>query len=414
MPDTLLHLDPSVVLADDNSRFNLKKSRVDALAASILESGEVLVPVEVELLHKGNGHTYRLTSGFYRHAAVTKLNAEQNAGLMLPAIARKPADSVERLRHQLFENMERENQSPMDQATAIQKLVAAGVSRAEIRRIFSRPGGRKGNQVAPASNAWINITLRFLELPKSIQEKIHDGRVGMAAAYELGKVPPDRRAAVLERAEAERMKQIEQEEKDEEKYLSAEKRAVEAETEQQEAVSAVDQAKAAISTSEAATVEKTAALRAIQKEPYLELDDKGKASLRERLKAAETDLKGAQKAEKDAKNDLAKVLQKATRASESAAEHKAKLDQARKAVKAGQAKKAKVVGKDDVAKAAKAEGVETGTIPLNMSEIKQTLKDLGKMKELPKVQKIAASLTACFAGVTTPKQLAIELDQITK
>lgn len=414
MTDQLVQVPPEKILADDNSRFSLKRSRVDSLAASILESGGVLTPVEVEPLKPAqNGFEYRLTSGFYRHAAVAKLNKEQQAGLLIPAMVRKPADATDRLKHQLAENMERENQSPMDQAIAIKKLMDAGMPRLEIRRIFARPGGKKGAQIQPASNAWVNIVLRFLELPKAIQTKIHEGVIGVEAAYELGKVPPEKRQAVVERAEAERLRQLEIEEKDEEKYLQAENRLIEAQSKEKEAVSQVDATKAAIEAAEKTVAEKLAALKAIQKEPYLELDAKGKEELKERLKAAETDLKGAEKASKDAKNELAKLLNTAKKAAEVAEEQKAKLDAARKAVKSNGKKAVKPVGKEDVRAAAKAEGVDTGSVPLNATEVKQYVKDMTRIKEWPKVAAIGHALQNCFSGVTTPKQLYIELAEIT-
>src|SRR5207249_5746573 len=55
--------------------------------------------------------------------SVEKLNKEQGAGLTVPAIVRPLADDTLRLKHQLTENMDRENQSPMDQAVAIDKLL---------------------------------------------------------------------------------------------------------------------------------------------------------------------------------------------------------------------------------------------------------------------------------------------------
>src|SRR6266852_77829 len=147
----LLHLDPAVILADENTRFNLKESRIQSLAESILTQGGVMEPVEVEKITPDmevavpNGQKYRLTVGAYRHAAVTLLNKTQAAGLLLPAIIRPAGTPAERLRRQLAENMERENQSPMDQAIAIRKLLQVGLDKMAVRTIFAVPGGRKGN-----------------------------------------------------------------------------------------------------------------------------------------------------------------------------------------------------------------------------------------------------------------------------
>lgn len=408
--ENVVLLSPDTVLADDNSRFGLKDTRKESLKQSILDSGGVLVPVEVSPLKPPvNGFQYRLTSGFYRHAAVAELNKEQGAGLMLPAIIREVDDKT-RLMHQLSENMERENQSPMDQAVAIQKLMDAGMSRKQIRDIFARPVGRKGLQLQPASNAWVNITLRLLELPKTVQQKVHEGRISFAAAYELGRVTPERRQAVLDRAEAEAARFEEQEKKDEEKYLNEEKKLIAAETKAKDSEKAAEAGKTDVELARQLVSEKTAALRLIQKEPWLELDDAGKKALSEKLKAAETDVKGAQKVLKDAENKVAKELTKAKTAAEVAAEHRKKLEDQRKALKTK--KGPGPVGPKDVKKAAKAEGVAEGAVQLNASEMRQVVKDISK-SEHEKVAALGQILLACFNGGPTTKETIHELAVIT-
>src|SRR5258706_13915375 len=130
----LLELRPDDVLADDNSRFGLKKFRIERLASEILQSGGVNTPVEVEEVDpKANGgFRYRLVAGFYRHAAVSLLNQGDRQDFKLPATLFNPDTPAVRLRRQLSENMERENQSPMDKAVAIKKLKAAGASTMDV------------------------------------------------------------------------------------------------------------------------------------------------------------------------------------------------------------------------------------------------------------------------------------------
>lgn len=408
--ETLLQLDPAKVQAEDNSRFGLKKTKVDSLKESIIANGGVLQPVIVEpLTPPVNGFTHRLIAGFYRHKAVAELNSEQAAGLTLPATVRTPADSTERLRAQLAENMDRENMSPMDSAVAIKKLMDAGVSRIDIRKMFARPTGKKGVP-QPASNSWMNIVLRFLELPKSVQSLIHEGVIGVEAAYELGKVTPEKRQAVIDRALAERERQAEIEAKDEEKYLQTETKLQEAVTKEQEASASVQSATEAISAAEQLQAAKIAALEVVKKTPYLELDEKGKAELKEKLKAAEADVKGAEKAAKDAKNALAKVLETKGKAAEQAKALREKLEAARKAVKAPKKPNAKEVKKQDIKKAAKAEGVDTGAVPLTSSEMKDAIHQLTKVaKDYPKAAKVGELVKQCFAGVLTPKQMVLEV-----
>ena len=206
-----IELDPSVILADDNTRYSLKDTRIHALAASIKATGGVMVPVEVEPLTPAvNGQKYRLTTGYYRHAAVSLLNKDEGAGLTLPAII-QDCGPYRRMKRQLAENMERENQSPMDQAIAIKKLLDAGVPKIEVRELFQHRG-HKG-KMQPASNSFINISLSFLDLPKDIQREIHSGTVGVADAYRLTKLTPDKQKEVIEEAKAQREKEVEWDEK---------------------------------------------------------------------------------------------------------------------------------------------------------------------------------------------------------
>src|ERR1700690_1387594 len=92
----LLQLDPAIVLADDNTRFNLKDSRISSLAESIVAQNGVMEPVEVEPIENANGYKYRLTTGYYRLAAVKQLNVS-GAGLTIPALVHKTADATDRL-----------------------------------------------------------------------------------------------------------------------------------------------------------------------------------------------------------------------------------------------------------------------------------------------------------------------------
>lgn len=407
--EEMIHLDPSHVLADDNARFGLKQTRVDSLKASILSQGAVLEPVEVEAFETPDdkGRTHRLTSGFYRHRAVEELNRE-GAGLTLPAIVRDVPDDTTRLRHQLAENMERENQSPMDRAIALKKLADAGVSKVEIRQMFASAGGRKGNQVQAMSNAMLNIYLNLLNLPKGIQGKIHEGLVGVEAAYLLGKVPRDKMQAVLERAEGERIAQVDMQEKDEARYLREVTKVTEAEAKELAVEASIVESKESIATAAKLVDEKTRALRAVQALPYLDQPDEVKRRVVEGMKAAETDLKGANRAEKDAKNAYAKALKAKTTITSLIEEQKAKLEEARK----NRSKKGKPaaapIGAAEVKKAAVGEKVG-GSVLLSIQDIRQTVKDVVKETTYPKVALIGLALAQCFNGVTTTKQLIEDL-----
>lgn len=404
----LVQLDPGVILAESNSRYGLKQLRIDSLKQSILEQGGVMQPVEVEPLDKPvDGKVYRLTAGFYRHAAVTDLNTSAGAGLTLPAMVRPLGDETLRLKRQLAENMERENQSPMDKAIAIKKLEDAGVSRAEIKKIFSTPGGRKGLVMQPASNSFVNMTLSFLDLPKSIQEKIHDGRVGVGAAYELTKVKPEDRAAVLEKAETARLKIIDNEEADEKKYLATEAKMQEAHAKE---IEVAEKLKATEAQIEAAKAEKEAKAAAALEAYKLATAAKGeeKAKADEHLKAIEADSKAADKRLEGLNKEVTKLSAQSEKVSALAAQKAAQLANARKAKTAEGKKKPTTAA--EVKKAA-AEG--DGPVQLTANEMRRTIKDLTAPGAFPKVREIAIAIQECFAGGITDRQLYTKLAVIT-
>ncbi|MBU6231703.1 hypothetical protein KGP36_03460 [Patescibacteria group bacterium] len=404
----LLNLDPKEILADDNTRFGLKDTRIQSLASSIVSTGGVMEPVEVELIQPGaNGHKYRLTTGFYRLAAVEFLNKTQAAGLTVPAIVRESADTKSRLKRQLAENMERENQSPMDQAIAIKRLLDAGLSKMEVREVFSRPGGRKGNKIQPASNSFINMTLSFLELPKSVQEKIHNGLIGVAAAYELTKVPAEKRTAVLERAEQERQKALETEERDEEKLLAREKKEAEENAKKQGFQDAVTQTEATFNQAQETLKNKTtqaAEAYAASRQKFDNAKDK---------KAAATAFKEAEKVRAIAEADFdaaKKEYEAAMEKFEKYVASKAAKVAGEKPAKAG--KEAKKVSSADVKKAAVKEKASTQHVALNAAEMRKVVSELTLPGSHAAVIAIAVAFQRCFSGEITDEQLRKELTKI--
>lgn len=406
----LVQLDPAVILAsaDENARFGLKAQRVKDLAADILEKG-IMQPVEVEPLEEPvNGCQYRLTTGFYRHAAVTSLNKE-GAGLSLPAIVHSSDNSTARLRRQLAENMERENQSPMDKAVAINKLVEAGVPKPEIRNIFRTVGGRKGNQVQPASNSYINILLSFLEFPKAIQAKLHEGTLGVAAGYELAKLPKDKWQAVLDRAEAERVKAVEREEADDNKLLEEEKRRLANEAKAKETEAELEKAKKAVEEAAKAAADKSNAAAELYKAAKQAKAKKDKEEAEAAFKAAEEEQNAALKASKEAEKAVEKLEGKAAKIQEQQEKQAARLKAAREALKGG---KKEAVSSGEIQKAAAKEGVE-GKAKLKGAEMREYIRVMSLPGNYPKVQAIGEIILKAFDSEITDKQMYSAVAKIT-
>lgn len=410
---TILQLDPAAVLAEGNIRHSLIPARVEVMKASVVDLGGIQEPVHVEVIEgaKKGQPAYRLRKGFYRHAAVSALNG-QGAGLTLPAIVVEPVDALTRLRLQIAENVDRTNLSPIDTAVAIKRLLLEGMDRADVRNIFKRSGGRKGNAVQPASNSFLNIHLSMLDLPKSIQDKIHDGRVGVAAAYELTKVSPDKREAILARAEEMRAKDLEREEKEDEKLAKAEAKEGEAQSKLAEAQTALDAAEAEKAAAVEQLTEAQTTLKELQSITVAEMEAKSadeKKVLAESMLAAKANIKAAErrvsKAHKDAGN-ARNAVSKLTRASEETE------TEAPKAKGAAGKPKAKAVGPKDVQKAAKEAGEGKKHVALNANEMRQAVAALAKSR-FPKAKAVADALAQCFAGVTTPGAMVTAIEVAT-
>lgn len=415
--ESIVNLDPSKVLAEDNIRFGLLAHRVEAMADSIVARGGIQSPIEVEKLKTSeNGYTHKLTAGFIRHAAALKLNTEQKAGLQIPAIVREPADALDRLMRQASENLDRENLSPMDVAVAMRKMLDAGVSKSDVRTLFKRPGGRKGTQMQPASNSFLNMHLAFLELPKSIQTKIHDGRIGTAAAYELTKVPADQRDAVLERAEQTRLKALDREEAAETKLAKSEEKEGEAAAKIAAAEKAVADAQATFEAAQAKRDVAQEAEKAARKTPpnYLDLPDADKKAIAEKIGVAKVETKTAVKELTAATNALSKATQaqrKVTGAEVSEPEAKAKATPTRVG-KAGKTKGA-AVGPKDVKQAAKEAGVEGAKpVALSASDCRAAAAELAKSR-FPKVKAIGTILVKMLSGEIAPKTAETDLTVLT-
>lgn len=408
----MVQLDPAVILADDNSRFGLKQSRIESLAADILQTGRVREAVEVIPISNANGHSYRLLTGFYRHAAILLLNKD-GAGLTLPATVVGEVDPAEKVRLQITENTERENMSPMDMAIAMQRLMDAGLSRIKIREMFPREStSKRGGKPQPASNAWLNIHLSFLKFPEKIQKLIHNGDLGVAAAYELTRVSSDKWDKVLEHAQAERTKFLEREDRDEEKYLKEERVAADLQAKADEAKKKLEEAEAQAKEDEAkytTVAEKAkAAYEATQQKG---LDAKSKKERQNAFTEAEKERKALETKSQASTTTATRVKEIQTKTAELAQEKAAKLKEAR-SLKTPAQSKAKAVSGVDVKKAAQEVGAGSGPVMLNASEMRKIVAELALPGSNMKITEIGVALQQCFMGVTTDKQLYKALEKV--
>lgn len=412
-------LPPEALLANDNSRFGLISNRVESLMEDIVAKGGVMVPLEVERLAQPvDGVEFRINMGHYRHAAVARLNKEKGAGLLLPCLVVAPIPEVDRMKRQVAENFERKELTPIDMGVAIKRLMEAGVTRQEVREMFKRPGGRKGNKTQPASNSIINMYMSFLDFPKAVQSKIHEGLIGVDGAYKLHKVfrsHPEKLNEIVAQLDQDRLDSIAQEEKDEEKYLEGlrkeqerEARVAEAQREREDAEKALAESAKRVDELAALEAEAYKISKSITVDPATSKEEKAKAEAEFRL--AENATKEAIKAAEQAKKDKEKLDAKMESAKKAAEERAKKLAAARK--EADKAAKKAASGKD-VAKAAAKVGVQTGRVPLTLAQIREVIHALALPSAYAKVQLIGKALEDCVSGGMTDRQLLTAISKIT-
>jgi ParB family chromosome partitioning protein len=135
-----------------------------SLAASINEVG-VLQPI---IVREAGDNEYTLVAGERRWRAARKIGLKE-----IPAIIRE-SDDRSLLTEALVENLQREDLSPLEEATAYQELLEDfGLTHEEV-----------GTRVGKSRSAITN-SLRLLQLPAAIQGKLERGELSAGHARAL-------------------------------------------------------------------------------------------------------------------------------------------------------------------------------------------------------------------------------------
>jgi hypothetical protein len=406
-----INLPPSALLVTKNTRYSLLKVKVAALADSIKEVGYIHTNLKVEELAEPgpNGETHWLREGHYRKAAA-ELLAKDGMEVLLPCTVVEPLEGVKRTKQQISENWDRTDMSPMDMGIAIQELLtpedgSEGMKKVEIRKLFSRAGGRKGLAMQPLSNAMLNIYLSFLEFPKNIQNLIHEGKLRVHDAYKLSRRPKEEWAGIVAKAEAAREAEIADEEKMEEQFLAEEKKAEETRLKAiADAEALANAQKIAEEKKKEADAKLDAAAQAYKDAQAIPAKDKDKKKAAdEAFKAKEADAKAAEKLRDAATKEAEKLQAAVDRNKKLAAERAQKLADARAAA----AKKQDNVKVDTEAAA------NGGKVKLTGPQMMKVIEDLSLGGSFPKVSLIGQAIKRCFNSDITDTQLLSELGYIT-
>jgi ParB family chromosome partitioning protein len=144
-------------------RTTMDETQLDELMASMQASG-LLQPVVVR--PKGNG--YELIAGERRWRAAGRLGWAK-----IPAVI-KDVDDQTLLTLALIENLQRDNLSPIDEASGYQRLGSEfNLPQSEIARMVGR------------NRATVANLLRLLQLPPEVQAMVHDRRLSEGHARAL-------------------------------------------------------------------------------------------------------------------------------------------------------------------------------------------------------------------------------------
>ena len=156
-------------------RRHFDDERIDELAASIKAQG-LIQPVVVRAL---GADRYELIAGERRWRAAKKAGLDE-----IPALVKEVADQAV-VAMALIENIQREDLSPLEEATALSRLIE------EFELTHQQAADAVGRSRAAVSNL-----LRLLELPAEIKRLLDDRELEMGHARALASLP-EKRAVLL-------------------------------------------------------------------------------------------------------------------------------------------------------------------------------------------------------------------------
>lgn len=149
-----------------NPRRERNQAGLDALAASVRDVG-ILQPLVVREAAEG----LEVVCGHRRLAAALAAGLEE-----IPVILRHLNDQAA-YSLAVTENLQREDLTEIDEAEAYQELLRAGLT---VDEVAAKAGRSKSH---------VYLRLKLLELPEAAQEALRDGRLTVAIAALIGRIP---------------------------------------------------------------------------------------------------------------------------------------------------------------------------------------------------------------------------------
>ncbi len=155
-------------------------AELDALAGSIGEVG-----LQQPLLCAATDEGFLLIDGERRLRALDLLGYCEIPALLVD----NPDDTARCLGRQLAANMARADLTPLDRARGLRALIEeTNLTREAVARVVG---------LSPAT---VSRSLRLLDLPESLQERIASGELGPDIGYRLATLPPEERDRLADEA----------------------------------------------------------------------------------------------------------------------------------------------------------------------------------------------------------------------
>lgn len=160
-------------------RRTLDNAAISELAASIQRQG-VLQPILVR----------EVGTGFEIIAGERRYRAAKRAGLSeVPVIVKELSDQ-QALEIAIVENLQREDLNPVDEARALERLLAFGLTQEKVAKAVGK------------SRSAVANTLRLLSLPQSCLDAVVEGRISAGHARALLSLDEDERDWALDQVVA--------------------------------------------------------------------------------------------------------------------------------------------------------------------------------------------------------------------
>lgn len=179
----------------ESSNNDAETERIQRLAATIKEEGQLQPVVAREITAADGSITYHLIAGRRRRAAIDLINQEraQTKQEFLPvnvSVLRDISDDSA-FRKAMMENAQRLQMSPMDMALNIRQIITRH-NWEEKKNWSARVADFLG-----VSRGFVTQKMKLFDLPDSVQAEIHSGDLSEKAAWAAIKVKPEMREEII-------------------------------------------------------------------------------------------------------------------------------------------------------------------------------------------------------------------------